>query len=53
MTMEALMNLMKNSLEQSEGGQAVFCDYVVNALEVRIRIWDRDQFCSGGLAISV
>ena len=40
-TMEALMNLMKNSLEQSEGGQAVFCDYVVNALEVRIRIWDQ------------
>ncbi len=39
-TMEAVMNLMKNCIEHSGEGGAVYCDYSVNPLYTQIRIWD-------------
>lgn len=39
-TMEATMNLFKNSMEHSPVGGIVHCSYEKNPLYVRIRIWD-------------
>lgn len=39
-TMEAIMNLLKNCMEHSTEGAAVYCSYEENPLYVQIRIWD-------------
>lgn len=41
-TMEAVINLMKNSLEHSEGG-TVYCSYAQNPLYTEILIWDEGE----------
>lgn len=42
-TMEALMNLMKNSMEHSPQGGTIHCDYSENPLYAEIRIWDEGE----------
>ena len=42
-TMEALMNLMKNSMEHSPQGGTIHCDYSENPLYAEIRIWDEGK----------
>lgn len=39
-TMEAVMNLLKNCMEHTPPGGAVYCSYEQNPLYVQIRIWD-------------
>lgn len=39
-TMEAIMNMMKNCMENSHTGGAVHCSYEKNPLYVQIQIWD-------------
>lgn len=39
-TMEAVMNLLKNCMEHTPCGGAVYCQYEQNPLYTRIRIWD-------------
>lgn len=46
-TMEAVMNLMKNCMEASESGTAVYCSYEQNPLYVQIRVWDEGQGFDG------
>ncbi len=41
-TMEAVINLMKNCLEHSEGG-TVYCSYAQNPLYTEILIWDEGE----------
>ncbi len=41
-TMEAVMNLMKNSMEHNEGGR-IYCDYGQNPLYTLIRIRDEGE----------
>lgn len=38
-TMEAMMNLMKNCMEHSQGGK-IYCSYEQNPLYTEIQIWD-------------
>lgn len=46
-TMEAVMNLMKNCMEASESGAAVYCSYEQNPLYVQIKVWDEGQGFDG------
>ena len=41
------MNLMKNCMEASESGTAVYCSYEQNPLYVQIRVWDEGQGFDG------
>lgn len=41
--MEAVMNLMKNSMQHSPAGSTVHCAYEQNPLYVQVKIWDEGQ----------
>lgn len=41
-TMEAIMNLMKNCMEYSNGG-TIYCSYAQNSLYTEILIWDNGE----------
>lgn len=42
-TMEAFLNVIKNCMEHSRPGKAVFCDYSENPLYARVLIWDEGE----------
>lgn len=42
-TMEAFLNLLKNCIEHTPTGKAIYCDYSKNPLYTEILIWDEGE----------